>query len=220
MELAPKTVDVHQGLRDMAARYNPPQANRTDARLPANDRLLHLWPLEMPPLSADELFRRADGVEDKYPVGDLEGPTPYPPTSRYLYLEDDPEKEPAVHDWALLVVRDTQRRQTDLRGTRFSVDGAVIIDVFTLVQPRPPAESGSRASADDFFFRVKDPGLIFSHDALKIAEEFQRVYDSGVARFDGGRAILGGASINEVGVSGKWYQVRVTALFSYYQRRA
>ena len=127
---------------------------------------------------------------------------------RYLFTETDPEPEPSSHNWALMVTRDVERAQTDLGGFRFEVSGAVIIDVFVLSREmRSRSLAASTAAVD-------------SADALLIAGELARVYDSGAARVPGGgRALLRGASINEVGISGKWYQVRVTAPYNYYQTR-
>lgn len=197
----PSSQTVHRAIRDRAFEYQPPKSSLKQGghRIP-----LHLWSTEVG--DAATLFSKgASG----YPVGDQAGQRPDDPTSRYLYLEADVEKEPAGGHWALMVIRDVQRKQTDLAGSRFDVSGAVIIDVFTLAQPRGPTDGVA----------VADTAAIDSFDALAIATEFQRVYDSGVVRFDGGRAILSGASINEVGISGKWYQVRVTAPFLYYQTR-
>ena len=127
---------------------------------------------------------------------------------RYLFTETDPEPEPSAHNWALMVTRDVERTQTDLGGFRFEVRGAVIIDVYVLSRNMRTRSLAASSAAVD------------SSDALLIAGELARVYDSGAVRIlGGGRAILNGASINEIGIAGKWYQVRVTAPFNYYQTR-
>lgn len=199
-ETLPIAEAVHTALRNQVVEYGGEPA---------------LWP----PFSAStregkvaELFEPQDNGAP-LPVGDQAQPAERPSdaiTSRYLLLETDNAKEPVFRSWALLTVRELQRAQTDLGGKRFEISGAVIVDVFTSIDSLRGGDGSVKA---------RKTKAIDSVEALAMATEFQRIYDAGQIRFEGGRVLLSGAKMNEVGISGKWYQVRVTAPFKYYQTR-
>ena len=122
---------------------------------------------------------------------------------RRVYFDTDPEAEPPLKDdptWAVFVVRETGRIQTDLAGRRFDVNGALIVDV------RTPVKGISSTLPD------KNPAMV-------AAEALQKLYNSGTVVGDGVRLYMTGSRINTIGPDGKWYMVRVEAPFRYYETR-
>ena len=158
------TATRHRAIRDFAFHYG-----RFDADAP------RLWPESV--TTADELF-------------DL----PLDDRNRRLAVELDPQQEPQRGPWALMVIRDIDRRQTDLAGRRFEGDGAAIVDVHVYV---------TDAGAD----RI----------AARIASELACVYGIGSILSDAGRIIMNGPTIRQLGPEGKWYRVRVDAPFRWYE---
>ena len=156
----------HRAIRDFAIHYGS-----FDSTAP------RLW--RESATTADEIFGLTLGDGDEH---------------RRLALELDPQQEPQRGPWALMVIRDIDRRQTDLAGRRFEGDGALIVDVHVY---------------------VTDPGA--DRIAASIAAEFACVYGIGSILSDAGRIIMNGPTIRQLGPEGKWYRVRVDAPFRWYE---
>ena len=147
-----------------------------------------------------------DGWTDGDPFPDLRSIA----DGRLVYFETDPDQEPKLAPkgeeskttWALFIVRETARTQTDLAGRRFDVNGALIVDVFTEVIPLRP----------DLQTDEENPAMVS-------ARKFAELYDSGTVLGDGIRLYMTGSRLNQIGVDGKWYRVRVEAPFRYYDTR-